>query len=417
VCVCVCVCVCISNHMSKCGVVHLHQRSFVCVFLASLHMFHVYVLTGSQPTPTACPASLNCSVSAAVPSVCIPGYFCAASLPSATLCPAGAYCPLASATFVPCPAGSFNSKMGQSAQSDCLVCLVGGYCPAGSSAVNPCAAGAYNPSAGKSVCLPCPSNFACAVAGLSAASPCLRGLYSFTGMTVCLTCPSPDVRVSCDSNSSAVRHADNITIGSNALGTKCVSYTANASLFMTTVSLQSRNSTQTFFWSAGASWNDGNFNDHQFPDRFQFVVTFPVDARTMRICVTRTDCNGCVWGQVVSLPMTYEAISDQTTSAVHYLALVTDASNTGTSQQTTQTNGAVSYTTISGKPTAYFNNSLSNYLSVPYTPLQAVTLAAWLYSSSDVYWTALSITNALRNPTVQVCVCVRERDRERQRKT
>jgi hypothetical protein len=326
-----------------------------------------------------------------------------------SLCSVNTYGAVGSASCTACGPGTFCPAGAVTP----LLCPVGFYCPAVDNVIDAlprvCPSGTYNPNSGKSVCLACPSNFACAVAGLSAASPCLRGLYSFTGMTVCLTCPSPDVRVSCDSNSSVVRYADQITVGSSSLGTKCVSYTASASLFMTTVSLQSRNTMQTFFWSAGANWNDGNFNDNQTPDRFQFVVTFPVDARTMQLCVTRTDCVGCSWGQIVRVPLTYEAIADQTTSAVHYLALVTDASNTGTSQQTAQTNGAVSYTTIGGKPAAYFNNSLSNYLSVPFTPLQAVTLAAWLYSSSDSTWTAISITNAHRNPTVQVCERMCER--------
>ncbi len=118
----------------------------------------------------------------------------------------------------------------------------------------------------------------------------------------------------CDWTRAGASYTDTITIGSNnAGGTKCVSYSAQSGLYMTTVSLQSRSLTQTFFWSAGATWNDGNFNDNQYPDRFRYVVTFPVDARTMQICVTRTDdvsgtnSYNLLWGQVITLPLIYDA--------------------------------------------------------------------------------------------------------------
>jgi len=88
--------------------------------------------------------------------------------------------------------------------------------------------------------------------------------------------------------------------------------------------------------------------------------------------------------------------------ALSYLILDVSSKDYGTLPQPVTTNGTVTYTTIGGKKCAYFNNSLSNYLSLPFTTKTTLTLCFWLYAFDSGAYTALSITNSSFNPTLQV---------------
>jgi len=93
-----------------------------------------------------------------------------------------------------------------------------------------------------------------------------------------------------------------------------------------------------------------------------------------------------------------------TSSALSYLPLATNSTDTGTSPQTVTTNGSVSYTTVGSNQCAYFNNSTGNYLSFPYANQPTFTLCFWLYPIDTSYYTAVSITTSGNNPALQVDV-------------
>lgn len=88
--------------------------------------------------------------------------------------------------------------------------------------------------------------------------------------------------------------------------------------------------------------------------------------------------------------------------AQSYLPLATNATDLGVAPQTVTTNGTVTYTTISGKQCAYFNNSLSNYISLPYTNPTNFTFLFWYYPIDASYYTVVSVTNASFNPALQM---------------
>jgi len=122
------------------------------------------------------------------------------------------------------------------------------------------------------------------------------------------------------------------------------------------------------------------------------------------------------WGLQSSLPSThayykaapglYTVSSKIPTSipqdAYSYLILDVSSSDSGALPQTVTTNGSVTYTTIAGKMCAYFNNSFSNYLSLPFTPRTTLTICFWLYAIDSGGYTAVSITNSSFNPSLQV---------------
>jgi Concanavalin A-like lectin/glucanases superfamily/Glycine rich protein len=88
--------------------------------------------------------------------------------------------------------------------------------------------------------------------------------------------------------------------------------------------------------------------------------------------------------------------------ALSYLILDVSSKDYGIAPQPVTTNGTVTYTTIGGKKCAYFNNSTSNYLSLPFTPKTTLTICFWLYVIDSPYYTAVSITNSSVNPSLQV---------------
>jgi hypothetical protein len=88
-------------------------------------------------------------------------------------------------------------------------------------------------------------------------------------------------------------------------------------------------------------------------------------------------------------------------TAASYLPLLTNATDIGTIPQTVTTIGAVSYTTIGGKQTAYFSNSLSVYLSLPYLNPTLFTLCFWYYPIDAGSYTVVSVTNSSVNPALQ----------------
>jgi hypothetical protein len=87
--------------------------------------------------------------------------------------------------------------------------------------------------------------------------------------------------------------------------------------------------------------------------------------------------------------------------ALSYLPLLLNSTDIGTSPQVVTTNGSVSYTTIGGKRCAYFNNSLNNYLSFPYSNPTNFTLCFWYNAIDSAYYTNVSITNSSVNPALQ----------------
>jgi hypothetical protein len=88
--------------------------------------------------------------------------------------------------------------------------------------------------------------------------------------------------------------------------------------------------------------------------------------------------------------------------ATSYLPLGTGSTDRGTTPQTITTNGTVTYGLIAGKAGAYFNNSIANYLSLPYTNQTNFTVCFWMYPMDATYYTAFSITNVSYAPAMQV---------------
>jgi len=88
-------------------------------------------------------------------------------------------------------------------------------------------------------------------------------------------------------------------------------------------------------------------------------------------------------------------------TALSYLPLATNSTDSGTLPQTVTTNGTVTYTTVGSKQCAYFNNSIANYLSFPYTNQTTFTLSFWLYPIDGGYYTSVSITTSGNNPALQ----------------
>jgi len=93
-------------------------------------------------------------------------------------------------------------------------------------------------------------------------------------------------------------------------------------------------------------------------------------------------------------------------TALSYLPLATNSTDIGSTPKTATTNGTVTYMTVAGKQTAYFSNSLSNYLSLPYTAQTQVTLCFWLYVIDTGNYTAVSINDGASGMSVQVDINV-----------
>jgi len=89
-------------------------------------------------------------------------------------------------------------------------------------------------------------------------------------------------------------------------------------------------------------------------------------------------------------------------ASLSYLPLAANSTDIGGTPRTVTTNGTVTYTTVAGKQCAYFSNSLSNYLSFPYTAQTQLTICYWLYCIDASYYTAVSINDGALNPTLQV---------------
>jgi hypothetical protein len=78
----------------------------------------------------------------------------------------------------------------------------------------------------------------------------------------------------------------------------------------------------------------------------------------------------------------------------NYLELHVDATDTGVNSQAVTTNGSVTYTTIAGRPCAYFNNNINNYLSFKYTNPAQISIGYWLYTKDNNYYTTSSISSS-----------------------
>lgn len=78
---------------------------------------------------------------------------------------------------------------------------------------------------------------------------------------------------------------------------------------------------------------------------------------------------------------------------INYLKLDTVSTDTGSSAQTINTSGSVTYTTIGGKQCAYFSNSFSNYLYFNFANPTQLTFCYWIYCIDSGYYTAVSISS------------------------
>jgi hypothetical protein len=88
-------------------------------------------------------------------------------------------------------------------------------------------------------------------------------------------------------------------------------------------------------------------------------------------------------------------------TAASYLPLLTNSTDIGTIPQVVTTNGSVTYTTVGGKQCAYFPNSFSIYLSLPYLNPTQFTVCFWYYPIDSGYYTFISVTNSGLNPALQ----------------
>jgi hypothetical protein len=70
-------------------------------------------------------------------------------------------------------------------------------------------------------------------------------------------------------------------------------------------------------------------------------------------------------------------------SAETSINLYSGATDTGTSPQTLVINGSIVYTTVNGYQSAYFADSSSNYISLPFTGYgqTAFTISFWFYAA------------------------------------
>lgn len=96
-----------------------------------------------------------------------------------------------------------------------------------------------------------------------------------------------------------------------------------------------------------------------------------------------------------------DSFANLITRAKTYLPLQTNAVDSGSSPQTVTTTGSVTYVAIGGKTGAYFPNSMSTYLTVPFTRPNYATVAFWMYVIDATYYTAVSISSSAWNPTLQ----------------
>jgi len=75
------------------------------------------------------------------------------------------------------------------------------------------------------------------------------------------------------------------------------------------------------------------------------------------------------------------------------LKLYTNATDTGSANKTITTNGSVTYGTIAGRAAAYFNNSPSNYLAIPFSNQSYTSISFWFYVSDNGYYRPFAIQN------------------------
>ena len=80
-------------------------------------------------------------------------------------------------------------------------------------------------------------------------------------------------------------------------------------------------------------------------------------------------------------------------SARSYLPLATNRTDIGLSPQTVNQSGTVTFTTISGKQCAYFDNNMSNFFYFNFSNPTQLTFCYWINAINNAYYTAVSISN------------------------
>jgi hypothetical protein len=172
--------------------------------------------------------------------------------------------------------------------------------------------------------------------------------------------------------------------------------------------LPTRSSTAQGF-AIGAAWSGSAYNNIISTASIYEILVYNRSLTTPQ----RQSVEGYLawkWGLQASLPSThlyYRFPSALNPGSIFDYALtylpLTGTTDAGKLPQSVTNNGTVTFTTIAGRPCMYAPNSLSTYLSFPYTNQTVFTLCFWLYPLNTGYYTAVSITNPdLNNPALQV---------------
>jgi len=92
-------------------------------------------------------------------------------------------------------------------------------------------------------------------------------------------------------------------------------------------------------------------------------------------------------------------------SPVLYLPLSNNFDYTGKSSGRAQVYGSVSFTSKNNKNAAYFNNRLSNFITIPFINPPSFTFCYWVYVNDRRYYTAVSLCGLnfgnINNPCIQ----------------
>lgn len=103
------------------------------------------------------------------------------------------------------------------------------------------------------------------------------------------------------------------------------------------------------------------------------------------------------WGIQANLPTTHPYFSFPPCLIdpvpYTYLALAGNAANTGSSTQTVTVGGSVTYKYIDNRLCAYFNNSNTNYISIPFTTSPQFTISYWFNAKDAGYYQPWGLGN------------------------
>jgi len=157
----------------------------------------------------------------------------------------------------------------------------------------------------------------------------------------------------------------------------------------------------------GANWYNGNiyeviiFNTLLSTQQRQVVEGYLASKWNLQASLPTTHPYYTVEPSLLTFVPSYTGITNILSNAASYLPLKGNATDIGIYPQTVTTNGTVTYSNVLGKNAAYFNNSLTNFLSLPMSNLFGMTIAFWFNTQAATYYTMAGFTTAAFNPSLQ----------------